>query len=148
MALVLLCVSAPFVTEMPYGDLVESFLMTVVMISAVLAVGARRRILILALVLVSPALVAKWANHLWPDLVPPFVYLAATILFFLFVVVRLLHFLFAAQRVDANVLCAGISGYVMLGLLWIPVYLLVTTLASGAFSVTERAGVTTTLGWL
>src|SRR5664279_573681 len=137
-ALVLLFLVTPFVEGLPAGDLVEDALVTVVMVSAVLAIGARRRTLAIALLLVAPALVAKWANHVRPALVPPEIFLVAGGVFFVFVTGQLLHFILRAPRVDANVLCAGISGYLMLGLLWVPAYLLVArvTPPPGAFVFT------------
>ena len=138
-ALVLLFLVTPFVEDLPWGDSLEAGLATLVMVLAVLAVGARRRTLIAALLLVLPTLVAKWANHVRPDLVPPTIFLVGSAVFFVFVTAHLLRFILRAPRVDANVLCAGISGYLMLGLLWTPAYLLAARLAPvspGAFALT------------
>ena len=135
-ALVLLFLVAPFVDDLPQGKLIEAALVTLVMVFAVLAVGGQARTLAVALLLVAPALVAKWANHLRPGLVPPEIFLAASMLFFAFVIAHLLRFILRASRVDANVLCAGISGYLMLGLLWVPAYLLVAQLSPAAFALT------------
>jgi voltage-gated potassium channel len=135
-ALALLFLVTPFVEDLPNGDLLEAGLLTLVMVFAVLAVGGRRRTLIAALGLVTPALVAKWANHVRPDLVPPEIFLAAGMVFFIFVITHLLRFILRAPRVDASVLCAGISGYLLLGLLWVPAYLLVARLSPAAFSLT------------
>ena len=41
MALGLLFVSAPFIEDLPQGNLIEAVLLTLVMVSAVLAVGGR-----------------------------------------------------------------------------------------------------------
>lgn len=135
-ALVLLFLVTPFVEDLPQGDLLEAVLVTVVMAFAVLAIGARRRTLAVALFLVTPALAAKWANHVCPNFVPPEIFLAVGAVFFLFVTARLLLYILRAPRVDANVLCAGISGYLMLGLLWTPAYLLVARVSPGAFALT------------
>ena len=138
-ALVLLFLVTPFVEDLPRGNLVEAVLVTFVMVFGVLAIGARRQTLVVALLIVTPTLAAKWANRLRPDLVPPEIFLVAGALFFVFVTAHLLHFILRAPRVDANVLCAGISGYLMLGLLWTPAYLLVARLSPvcpGAFCLT------------
>jgi voltage-gated potassium channel len=135
-ALVFLFVVTPFVEDLPRGDFVEVALMSVVMVSAVLAVGGRRRTLVVALLLVTPALASKWANHMRPDLAPPEIFLAAGTVFFVFVIFHILRFILRAPRVDANVLCAGISGYLMLGLLWVPAYLLVARVSPAAISLT------------
>jgi hypothetical protein len=134
-ALALLLVSSPFVEDLQGGDLLESVLLTLVMIFAVLAVGGRHRSLTIALVLVAPALGGKWLNHLRPGLLPPIVFLAANEGFFIFVVAQLLRFIFRSSRVDANVLCAGLAGYLILGLVWVPAYVAVGRINPGAFSM-------------
>ena len=134
-ALGLLFVSAPFVQDLPQGDLLESVLLTLVMVSAVLVVGSRRKVLILALVLLTPALAGKWLNHFRPDLLPPVIFLVAALAFFAFVIARLLAFIVRAPRVDANVLCAGVSGFLMLALLWVPAYAAVARLNPHAFTL-------------
>ncbi len=134
-ALGLLFVTAPFVEDLPHGDLVETALMTVVMISAVLAVGGRRKSLVVALVLLVPALAGKWISHLHPDLLHPAIFLTAFLVFFGFVIGRLLSFIVHASQVDAKVLCAGVAGFLMLGLAWVPAYLAVARAAPGAFTL-------------
>ena len=140
MALGLLFVSAPFVQDLPQGDLVESGLLTLVMVFAVRAMGGRRRAHIIALVLLVPALAGRWINHFRPDLMSPTVYIFGTIVFFGFVVAQLLHFIVRAPRVDANVLCAGVAGFLLLGLLWVPAYLLVARLNPSAFNLPAGSG--------
>ena len=144
-ALGLLFITLPFVDDLRDGDLIESALLTLVMISAVRAVGGRRRAHIIALALVVPALTGKWVNHFRPDLMPPAVFIVGAILFFGFVVANLLRFIVRAPRVDANVLCAGVAGFLMLGLLWMPAYILVARLNPSAFSVPAASGVGGTL---
>lgn len=144
-SLVLLFVSAPFVEDLPRGDLIEAGLLTVVMVSAVMAVGGRRQTLIVALFLVVPAIAAKWLHRLYPGLMPPPVYLVAAVTFFGYVVVQLLRFILRASHVDTNVLCAGIAGYLMLGLVWMPAYALVARLNPTAFAFTPSPNATTTM---
>ena len=54
-------------------------------------------------------------------------------LFLAFVVANLLLFILRAVRIDSEVLCAGIAGYLMLGLLWAGAYALTADLVPGAF---------------
>ncbi len=137
--LALLFLSAPFIEDLPAGDLIEAGLLTLVMIIAVLAVGARRRTLVTALLLVTPALAGKWVNHFSPGRISALVYLIGAISFFGFVVAHLVRFVLRAPRVDANVLCAGLSGYLLLGLLWIPAYIAVARLNPSAFNLPAGA---------
>jgi voltage-gated potassium channel len=139
-ALGLLFVSAPFVEDLPQGDLVEATLLTLVMVSAVVAVGGQRKFLIVALVLLAPALAGKWLNHFRPDLLHPAIFLAASVVFFAFVIVRLLGFIVHAPRVDANVLSAGVAGFLLLGLLWVPAYAAIARLNPHAFTLPAAPG--------
>jgi voltage-gated potassium channel len=133
-ALALFIFFAPFVEEIKGGDLIISILLSLVLISAVLAVAGRRSTLIIALLLLIPALVGRWINYFRPELVPPAIFLTAGLALIAFVVAHLLRFVLRAPSVDADVLCASISAYLMLGLLWTLAYWLVDQLAPGAFS--------------
>jgi voltage-gated potassium channel len=135
-ALVLLLVTEPFVEQMEYSKAVESALMTLVMLSAVLAIGAGRRTLVWAVVLVIPAIVGRWANHVWPGQVSLAAVVAPALLFLLFVVAYLLRFILRAPRVTTEVLYAGIATYLMLGLLWALAYVLVNRLVPDSFVFT------------
>lgn len=133
-ALVVYILAMPFMQDLPAGDLVEAALLTIVLAWAVFAVGAGRRALTLGAVLVAPAIAGKWIHHLWPHLMPMAIPLAFGLLFVAFVIVNLLRFVFRAPRVDSEVLCAGVAGYLMIGILWTLAFLLVARLRADAFS--------------
>ena len=132
-AVVLLFVVSPFVELIPGGNLIETVLITLVLVMGVLAVGRRRRTLVVAVILALPAFIGKWVNHFRPDWVPTEVFLVTGLLFVIFVVAHLLGFILRAPRVNSEVLCAGISAYLLLGLSWSFAYLLVAQLAPDAF---------------
>ena len=132
-AVVLLFVVSPFVELIPGGNLIETVLITLVLVMGVLAVGRRRRTLVVAVILALPAFIGKWVNHFRPDLIPTEVFLVTGLLFVIFVVAHLLGFILRAPRVNSEVLCAGISTYLLLGLSWSFAYLLVAQLAPDAF---------------
>jgi voltage-gated potassium channel len=144
-ALGLLFMTAPFVEDLPQGDQIEALLLTLVMVSAVVAIGAQRKTFIIALVLLTPALAGKWINHFRPDLLHPAMFLIASTLFFGFVVAQLLRFIVLARLVDANVLCAGVAGFLLLGLLWMPAYAAIARLDPHAFSLPSAPGAPATL---
>ena len=107
-ALGLFFVCAPFVEEINSGDLIVAFLLSLVLLSAILAVAEKRSTLIVALLLAVPALAARWANHFWPELVPAGVFLIGGLLMFIFVVGHLLRFVLRAPSVTTEVICASI----------------------------------------
>ena len=140
-ALGLFLISAPFVEEVEGGAFIVSILLSLVLISAVLAVSNRRRTLVVAVLLVVPAIVGRLINDFRPDLVPPAVFLVAGLVLVAFVVMNLLRFVLRAPSVTTEVLCASISAYLMLGLMWTMAYWLVDQLTpGGAFSFNTNAG--------
>src|SRR5438093_3531374 len=139
-ALGLLFFSLPFVEEIKGGDIIVSILLSVVLISAVLAVANRRRTFVVAVLLAIPAVVGRWINHFRPDLLPPAIFLVAGLVLVAFVVANLLRFILRAPSVNAEVLCASISAYLMLGLIWTMAYWLVDQLTPGAFAFNTTTG--------
>ena len=132
-ALVLMCIAAPFEEQLSDGNFIEVIMLTIVLLSALPALSGRRRALVWAAILVTPALVARWVNHLWPDSVSIMFYFIPAVLFLAFVVANLLLFILRAIRIDSEVLCAGMAGYLMLGVLWAGAYVLTAHLVPGAF---------------
>src|SRR5205814_3963558 len=131
----------PFVEEIKDGDIIVSLLLSLVLLSAILAVASRGRTLTVALLLAIPAVAGRWLNHFQPHLLPPAIFLVAGIGLVAFVVVNLLRFVLRAPSVNVEVLCASISAYLMLGLMWTIAYWLVDQLTpGGAFSFNTNAG--------
>ena len=140
-ALALLFVSFPFVEEIKGGDIIVSILLSLVLIAAVLAVSHRRSTLVIAVLLAIPAIIGRWIDHFRPHLVPPAVFLIAGLVLVAFVVMNLLRFVLRAPSVSIEVLCASISAYLMLGLMWTMAYWLVDQLTpGGAFSFNTNGG--------
>src|SRR5262249_32733124 len=116
----------------------ESVLMTLVLLTAVMAVGGRRKTLIVAAVLATPAVLGKWFQHIHSDSVSATVTNAAA--FVAFVIVHLLRFILRAPRVDNEILCAAVSAYLMLGLLWAFGYMLLSRLDPRSFLFAGESG--------
>lgn len=132
-ALILLFAVTPFIEDLPNGDLVESGLVTLVMIASLIAVGRDRRVLITAAMLFVPALAGKWLHHFFPSYVSPLYFPVFGIIFFGFTMYRILRFILATTHVDTEVLSAGIVVYLMLGMLWSQAYMLLAQLTLDTF---------------
>ena len=120
-----------FVVAMPFGQyladpgLLDSVLLSVVLIFGVLAVGGRRASLMLAVTLAIPALVTRWLWHYWPDPFLQGLFLVLGTLLLLQVTTQLLRLIVTAPRVDAEVLAGGVATYLVIGLVWAMLYLVV-----------------------
>jgi hypothetical protein len=140
-ALALFFIWAPFVEEIEGGELIVSALFSLVLLAGVVAVADSKRVLVIAIVLAIPAIAGRWINHFRPDLIPPAVFLVAGLILIAFVVGNLLRFVLRAPSVTTEVLCASISAYLMLGLMWTMAYWLVDQLTpGGAFAFNTITG--------
>jgi len=142
-ALVLLLVASPFVRGLTEGRLYEAVLFTLVMCTGLLASGSRRR---LAFALAGFALAAIWLNQLWPQKCPTLTFILPAMAFLVVVIASLLGFILRTKQVDADVLCAGISVYLILGLLWGLAYTLVAQVEPNAFAYNTSPATATTMG--
>jgi hypothetical protein len=133
-ALVLLFAATPFVQGLRNGQLIEVLLLTVVLVYAAFAVGTRGRSLWIGGLLCVATVGAKWSYHFFPHLIPAWAFHAAAIPFLSFVVMQILRFILRAHQVTSEVLCAAISAYLLLGLLWALNYILVGQLSPDAFA--------------
>jgi hypothetical protein len=132
-ALALLFVVTPFVESMPFGNVIELALFTIVLISGALAIGARGRSLWIGGLLCTGAVAVKWTQHVLPHVLPVWAQPVSALLFLIYLFVQLLRFVLRASRVNSEVLCAAISAYLLLGLIWSLNYAFVARVTPDAF---------------
>ena len=132
-----LLVALPFLDQTPRGALFEGFLMTLVLLAAVFAVGGRRKTFITALALVIPVVITKWLDHLWPGIVPIELVATMAMVFLAYIALQLLRFVLTTPRVDGEVLCSAAATYLVLGMVWAYGYALVAHAAPEAFAFTR-----------
>lgn len=131
--LVLLFIARPFLEGPGLGRVIESLIYTFILMSSLLAVGATRGELTFSLLLILPALLSRWLTHVLHLLPSDPLPLICISLAFAFTTWQMLRFVVAATRVDLDVLCAGISAYLLLGQVWGFIYQLVDQFSSAAF---------------
>ena len=131
-ALILLLLAIPFLDGTVCGPAIDFLLFTLVLTMGVLAVGRSHRTLVVAILLMVPAVLICWLCRFQPDWLP--YRSAGETVFIGFVEFEFLRFIFRASRVNSEVLCADISGYLLLGTLWTSCYLMVSRIDSHAFA--------------
>jgi hypothetical protein len=132
-ALVLLLAAAPFILEVSYGRFIEAALLTLVLVTSLRAISDRPAIMVLAGLLMAAALVGIWWRHFSPSLLAHRFQLIAGGLFVGLVVYRLLRYAVQAPQVNVEMLCAAVSVYLIMGVLWAFAYTLVGLFLPGAF---------------
>jgi hypothetical protein len=115
--LVLNILVSPFFDQHHSGFLIQTMLLTLILLSAILYIGGRLRALVGA-ALVAPAAIAEWLNYWQPDLLIWVLARGVGLVFIAFVFVELLRFVMRAPRVDSEVLCAAVAAYLLSGLAW------------------------------
>lgn len=133
-ALITLFVTMPFIEELEQGRLIETTVLTFMLGAAVLAVGGRRRTLLLGSLLVLPVILARWFYHFQSDGVTPLYFTGTFLVFLSFVIFQFLRFILRSPRVNSEVLCAAVATYLLMGLLWAGAYGLVAHVQPGSFT--------------
>jgi ion channel len=144
-SLVALLIIVPLAAATAAGDFLVAALFTLVLVASALAAGVRKRDLVVASALALVTITAKWFDHFRPDLCPSAVHLIAGMALLAFVMTRLLRFILRAPRVDSEVICAGLSAYLLLGVLWMFAYILTAHIDPGSFTISAGPDVGRTL---
>lgn len=129
-ALAFLFVSSPFIQDLQHARVIERVLIAAVFLSALLAVAGRGS-LVLGSLLAGAAFVGQWVGFFVPELAP--YSLLPAIAFLIFVISRVLKYILEATEVDNETLCACLSGFLMIGLLWATGYTLLGRINPEAF---------------
>jgi hypothetical protein len=103
--------------------------------------GGRKGMVLVGVALSVPALVGKWMDHLRPGGVPDWIFLLPAVVFVLLLFGLILRFILASPRINSEVLCAGVAGYLLLGLAWAFAYIMLAAAAPGAFVFTTGPAV-------
>ena len=137
-AMIAFIFASPFIIELRYGREIEAVLLTFVLASAVVAVSDRRAVRLTAIALAVPAIAASWVHHYRPDLLPITASLSAAMIFLGFVLVQYFRYILRAPVVNLTVICAAISMYLMLGMLWTMAYMMLTHVQPDSFALNTK----------
>ena len=120
MSVFLFCtfVLSPFFYQHPFAGVLLRVSFSLLMISAVYACAEKGRALIVALLLLIPAVVAEWIGYLSsiPEL--SLVGRAFSGLFLAHVIRIIVKHMIHARKVDANLIFGAISLYLLIGIFW------------------------------
>jgi hypothetical protein len=132
-ALVAFITVVPILEELGYGGMIFTILVSTLLLLAVYAVSERRGQFILALSLACPAFVLRWINDFWEG---PWLVFGAqvfTVLFLLLVAMLIVSHVLKAEKVSGEKIFGALSVYLLLGVIWAFLYLVVDFLVPGSF---------------
>ena len=140
-ALLLVLVLFPYLEEGQLSNLVFTFLISLVLLAAINGVSHRKDLMIVAICLSIPAVVGGWLSALSENFWLTVGANVAVIVYLTFTVgVILAHILKTHQtaKTTVDLLYGAISSYLMMGIGWSFLYMLVQTVEPGSFFVSPE----------
>ena len=118
LALLTLLVALPFLSEIPYGNLILTIVNVIVLLTAVAAVGRSWLSFVIAVVLVLPALVFRFLAL--ESSLPGYFALSwgFAAIFYLFILADLLHYVLRRDLMTADKLYGAVAAYILVAVLW------------------------------
>jgi voltage-gated potassium channel Kch len=133
-AIVALFVFYPFIENLRSAGLIESILLTIVLISAIVTISAEKSVLVIAIILAVPTLVGRWINYGHPHSLSAEIYLISAIVFVVFIIANLMRYILTAPEITVEVICESLCVYLLLALAWTFAYWLVAEIVPDAFA--------------
>ena len=132
-ALVAFVTVVPVLQELGQGRMILSIFYSTILLSAAYAVSESRGYFILALILAGPAFVLRWINNF---LEGPWLAVVAdvlTVLFLLLVAMLILTHVLRDEKVSREKIFGALSVYLLLGVIWSLLFMMVDFLVPGSF---------------
>ncbi|MBC2736361.1 MAG: two pore domain potassium channel family protein [Desulfobacteraceae bacterium] len=142
MTLLLLLLIYPFLEHFQLVGLTYllNVFTTIILISSVHAVSESRRQLVLALSIIVPAIVLGWGRELFQFEMSQVGATIMQIIAFGFIAYNILGYALRGGRVDAEKVAAAVCVYLLLGVVWQELYVLVDILIPGSFNAEALSG--------
>ncbi|MHC4166479.1 MAG: potassium channel family protein [Planctomycetota bacterium] len=120
-------------------EVLMDIFVTLILASGLYAASRSKRLFYIGLLIVSPAVVARWLSY-FVEL--PFLDLVGKIfgaIFFTFLVVLVLNYLIREKEITADIIAGAICGYLLIGLMWANFFSILEILQPGSFDIPENA---------
>lgn len=139
-SLLLTIIVNPVIASITPLRILFTIFITVIILTATYALSQKARDLILASVLAVPTIGFNWASDFVESID---LYLAGDIcgvLFFIFVVLRVLRFIWKQERVSGDLIIGAAVVYLLMAVTWSYIYLIIETIQPGSFAAPEGMG--------
>ncbi len=138
-ALVAFVAVVPVLEGLGYGRMIFTIFYSTILLSAAYAVSESRGYFILALILAGPAFVLRWINNFLAGPWLVFVADVLTVLFLLLIAMLILSHVLKAERVSKEKIFGALSVYLLLGVIWALLFIIVEFLMPGSFRYGQEA---------
>jgi hypothetical protein len=136
-AFMFLFVLYPLTEEFVRISFVLDIFLSIILLSAIYAIGERRGALIFAVLTAVPALFAHWIHFFLKLSLLHLIDVIFGSVFFAFATIIIVSHLFKQKRVTADLIRGAICGYFLIGLMWAFIFSLLEMLQPGSFTFGE-----------
>ncbi|MEN6373944.1 MAG: potassium channel family protein [Smithella sp.] len=144
LTIILLFLFRPFIEGVTTVTLVTNIFLWFMVISCVWAIHEKKRHQWFAIAMSAVAILADLLDFLFQNAVTSWVSKIAIVFFLGYAVVTILFYLIRQEEVTADMMMAGASEYILIGILWACFYVLIETVYPGSFNFagakTDRSG--------
>lgn len=123
-------------------ELVHNLIWSTSLLAGLWLVTHKRRMLVIGSLLGIPCMVLAWLSLPQSSVSWALVYILISVIFLIFILGHLFHFVVQAQRVSSDLIFASLCAYLLIGLVWAHVYLIMELFVPGAFSVNSDSSST------
>jgi len=136
-ALVAFVTLVPVLEELGYEGMIFTIFLSTILLSAAYAASESRGYFIVASMLAGPAFVLRWINDFMGSPWLEFVAGVLTVLFLLLVAALILSHVLKAERVSREKIFGALSVYLIFGVVWALLFMMVDFLVPGSFRYGE-----------
>jgi hypothetical protein len=134
LALLILLVAVPFLSEIPNGRMILTIVNVIVLLTAVAAVGRSWLSFVIAVILVLPALVCRFLAL--ASGMPGYLALSwgFTAIFYAFILADLLHYVLRRDFMTSDKLYGAVAAYILVAILWANLHAVTQYFYPGAYA--------------
>ena len=140
-SILLLLLIHPFFERLVVARILLQILDSAVLVTAIYTVSQNRRLFIVGILLLLPAIIGGWSMYFTESLMPELVGRSFSALFLAFVTIVMMSNVFREQEVTLDTISGALCVYLLIGLTWTFVYSVLEFLEPGSFAVNTNASV-------
>ena len=133
--LVVLIVLGPFIDGIIGLSLFMNLLFSIIFIATIYAASQKRHHIIIAAILIIPALIAVWTPDIPVHNTLLTIGYICGLVVFAFAVISILNYIFTKETITRQTISAAVVVYLLIALMWTFIYRLIENLYPGSFAV-------------
>ena len=123
-------------------ELVHNLVWSTSLLAGLWLVTHKRHMLVIGSLLGIPCMVLAWLSLPGASTSWALVYTFISAIFLIFILSQLLYFVVEAQRVSSDLIFASLCAYLLIGLVWAHIYLIMELFVPGAFAINSDSSST------